>query len=415
MLALRCACVLLWLLHCSGGVWAQPVAVFRFARPKQRQVQLAFEQQRNFIIVSCRLNGTGPYNFLLDTGAGTSLITNPHLADSLHLRRGEKFRVVGAGGQITSLLAYQTDSVRLTLPGVVAPAMSLLVLSEDVLNLSGYVGMPIHGILGPELFNSFVVKILPTQNTLVLLPPAHFVPPRNPRWTSVPLSLEINKAYFTTPIELADSLTLPLKLVLDTGAGHALSLEVGSDPRLHLPAHRLSTELGRGLNGVVNGSLGRVANLHLGRYRVRSVLTSFPNAADVHSRTGVHRNGNIGFELLKRFSIIIDYPHQRLWLRPNQYFTDPFEHDMSGLELLAVGPNLRQFIVLRVVPGSPAAEAGILPDEQVVSINFLPTSTFSLTQLSHLLHSADGRSLIMVLRRADGELHTAIVRLKRQI
>lgn len=418
MLALLRVCGLLWLL---GGplaaAWAQAAASgpFHLLRATRQRVRLPFQQQRNFIIVSAKINGTGPYNFLLDTGAGTSLITSPRLADSLGLRRGEKFRVVGAGGQSTSLLAYQIDNVRLSLPGIEAPAMSLLVLSEDVLNLSGYVGMPIHGILGPEFFASFVVTVLPQQGTLVLQPPALFKAPHGNTWTSLPLQIERSKAYLTVPVRLADSLQLPLKLVLDTGAGHALSLEAGSHPQLHLPAHRLPAELGRGLTGVVRGQLGRVAQLQLGRYQLRSVLTSFPDGADVHGRADVPRNGNLGFELLKRFAFIIDYPHQRLWLRPNQHFTDPFEHDMSGLDLLAAAPDYHRFLVLHVAAGSPAAEAGIRPDEELVAVNFVSAGSFTLTQLSHLLHSVHGRSLILVLRRADGELYTTILRLKRQI
>jgi predicted aspartyl protease len=417
MLALRYVCVLLLLLCGSPAeVWAQPVAgPFRLVRPTKRRVRLPFQQQRNFIIVSARINGTGPYNFLLDTGAGTSIITSPKLADSLGLQRGEKFRVVGAGGQTTSLLAYQLDKLRITLPGVEAPAMSMLVLSEDVLNLSGYVGTPIHGILGPELFYSFVVTVLPQQSQLILQAPSAFQAPRSSRWTSLPLQLERSKAYVTAPVQLSDSLQLPLKLVLDTGAGHALSLEAGSHPQLQLPTEQLPAELGRGLTGVVRGHLGRVAELQLGRYRLRSVLTSFPDMADVHGRADVPRNGNLGFELLKRFAFIIDYSHQRLWLRPNMHFTDPFEHDMSGLDLLAAGPDLHRFLVLRVAAGSPAAEAGIQADEEIVAVNFVPARTFSLTQISHLLHSSHGRSIILVLRRPDGELHTAILRLKRQI
>ena len=388
---------------------------FRFDSPRRQHVQLPFQMHRNLLVVKAMMNGAGPYNFLLDSGVGISIITASALADSLGLPHGQQYRVVGAGGLDSGLLAYQTDSVRIGLPGVVAPHMSWLVLSDDVLNLSGYVGVPIHGILGSELFRSFVVTLRPQLDYLLLHDPATYRPPKGKDWASIPLSVENNKAYFTVPVQLTDSLTLPLKLVLDTGASHALSLELDSDPRLLAPAARLPTELGRGLSGTVHGFLGRLPALHLGRYVLRSVLTSFPDAADVHRRIDVPRNGNIGYELLKRFTLVIDYPHQRLLLRPNASFRDPFEHDMCGIELLATGPDYRRFVVLRVVPGSPAALAGLEPDEELLSINFLNASQFSLTELDRLLHSADGRSLFLVLRRPDGNLRTVSIRLKRQI
>ena len=397
---------------------AQPVATtgpFVFDRARRQQARIPFLLQRNLLVVKALINGRGPYNFLLDTGVSTSLLTSPGLADSLGWRHGQQFRVVGAGGLDSGLLAYQTDSVRVELPGVVASHMTWLVLSDDALNLSGYVGVPIHGIMGSELFRSFVVTLRPEQGQLLLSDPATYHPPRGRLWASIPLSLEKNKAYFTAPVQVTDSLTLPLKLVLDTGASHALSLELESDPRLVAPTRRLAADLGRGLTGTVHGYLGRVPSVRLGRYTLRGVLTSFPDGADVHGRVEVPRNGNVGYELLKRFSLVIDYPHKRLLLRPNPTFRDPFEHDMCGIELLATGPEFRRFLVLRVVPNSPAAAAGLEANEELLSINFAPVSLYSLTQLDRLLHSENGRTLFLLLRRPNGDLHTASVRLKRQI
>lgn len=394
---------------------ALPPGPFAFIRPNAHQTTLNFQVQRNLLVVKLRLNGAGPFNFLLDSGVGMSIITSPQLADSLHLNQGQYFRVVGMGGTDTGLLAYQTDSVRVELPGAVAQRMSWLVMSQDVLNLSGYVGVPISGILGSELFRSFVVTIHSDLSSLELTDPATYHPPQGKRWSSLPLSLENNKAYFTVPVQLNDSLTMPLKLVLDTGASHALSLELDSDPRMAAPIRRLPADLGQGLSGTVRGFLGRVPVLHLGRYTMRSVLTSFPDAGDVHRRIDVPRNGNVGYELLKRFSLVIDYPHRRLLLRPNTKFHEPFEHDMSGIDLLATGERYHRFLILRVVPGSPAAIAGVEADEELLSVNFLPVNTFSLTQLDRMLHSEDGRVLLLILRRPDGNLHTAALRLKRQI
>jgi hypothetical protein len=148
-----------WLL--SPTAWAQPNQPFRLARPQARSTTFKFDTQRNLIVVAARLNGQGPYHFLLDTGVSTSMLTNPALADSLHLVRGQEMRVVGAGGEDTPLRAYRTDGVRVELPGLVAPSMTWLLLSDDALNLSGYAGTRIDGILGSELFRSVVVAIWP--------------------------------------------------------------------------------------------------------------------------------------------------------------------------------------------------------------------------------------------------------------
>lgn len=404
----------LLLLVSAGVAQAQPAA-FRFEKAQMRKARIPFLIQRNLIVVETWLNGRGPYNFLLDTGIGASLITDPRLGQELDLPMEGRFLVAGAGEE-RPLEAFQIPGVAVRLlGGVEAPKLPFLILSDDVLNLSGYVGMPIHGLLGSDIFRSFVVEIDPERQLLLMHEPTHYRPPRGGRWARLPLDMEGRKAYLTLPVQVDASRTLPMKLVLDTGAGHALSLETTSDTRLQLPATRLRTPLGRGLNGNINGYLGRVPALQLGRYRMPSMLTSFPDAADVALRAEVPRNGNLGFELLKRFRVIIDYQHNVLLLRPNLLFREPFEHDMCGFDILATGANYRQFKVLRVEPNSPADRAGLRVGEEILSINLIPAEFFTLNQFSRMLHSEDGRQLLFVVRRTDGELYTATVRLKRQI
>ncbi|MCC2546681.1 aspartyl protease family protein [Hymenobacter sp. BT175] len=401
------------LLLLAGGAGAQ-VSPYTFERNGTRRVKMPFEFQRNLIVVPVYLNGQGPYNFLLDTGVATSLITDPKLRETLNLKIGGEFRVAGLG-EDEPLLAYRTDGVAVTMNGVVGPSITFLVLSNDVLNLSGYVGMTIHGILGFDVFRSFVVEVDPMEPALIFHDPKRYRQPKGRRWTRVPLELEGSKAYMTVPVTLQDTLTLPLKLILDTGAGHALSIETHSDPRLKVPAQRLRTQLGRGLSGNINGFLGRVGGLQLGQYRLTSPLTSFPDSSNVVLRTDANRNGNVGFEMLKRFRLVIDYPHNRLLLRPNALFHDPFEHDMCGFELLASGPDFRRYIVLKVHPNSPASAAGLQTNDEILSVNLQPVAGMNLTQISRLFHSADGRQLLLIVRRADGELRTTTVKLKRQI
>ncbi|MCB2409012.1 aspartyl protease family protein [Hymenobacter sp. BT178] len=400
---------------CTGPVaTAQGVGPFRFVKAKAHKVKFRFELERNLIIVNALLNGQGPYNFLLDTGVGTSLITDPALRSELKLRVGRSFRVAGAGNE-APLEASETDSVRVELPGMVATSMLFLTLSEDILNLSGYVGMPIHGILGSDVFHSFVVEVRPSESLLIFHDPATYTQPRGRRWTRMSLDLEGNKPYLTTQVQVTDSLQLPLKLILDTGAGHALSIETTSSRQLQLPPKRLRSQLGKGLNGFINGYLGRVSGLQLGRYQLNYLLTSFPDSTDVAMRAEVPRNGNIGFELLKRFDIVINYTHNYLLLRPNMLYREPFEHDMCGMDLLATGSDYRRYVITQVQPGSPAAKAGLQANDEILSINLMPASAFSLTQISRILHSADGRKILLIVRHADGELATTQVQLKREI
>ena len=420
---------LLALLLLAHLAWAQPQASapgpFVFKRAACQQARVRFFTQRNLIIVSAKLNGIGPLNFILDTGVATSLLTDPVVADSLHLPHGAQYRIMGVGGDEGSLHAYELNNVHVALANtnVVAPQSNWLVLSSDVLDLSGYVGMRIHGLIGADFFRSFVVTIQPEHFELVLHNPATYRTPTAKRWARLPLRFEQGKAYVTAQVKqltpTAGTEPLPLQLVLDTGAGHALSLETTADRRLRVPPTCLRTDLGRGLTGIVSGSLGRVAAVQLGRYQLPHVLTSFPDSSQVHQRLSARekqmRQGNLGYEALKRFVCVIDYPHQQLLLRPTPAMREPFEHDMSGIDLMATGKNYRRYLIQRVLPGSPAEEAGIQPEEELVSVNFTPVTTYTMSELNRLLHSEDGRLLVLMLRRPNGHVHPAAVRLKRRI
>ncbi|AII54373.1 aspartyl protease family protein [Hymenobacter sp. APR13] len=396
---------------------AQPVPQgFRFERPRARTGRLPYLSQRNLLVVPVHLNGTGPYNFLLDTGVGTSLITDPALEAVLGRPRGACYVVRGAG-EGPGTRAWAIDSVQVKLPGVVAPAGRFLLFAEAGFDLTAYVGMPVHGILGHDFFASFVVSQCPEREELVLYAPARYRPPRRRGWVQLPLDLEGQRPYLTLPVQLSDSLRLPLRLLLDTGAGHALSLETAADRRIQVPDRHLRTPLGYGLSGPVHGCLGRVPELLVGPYPLPQVLTSFPDDAPVHVRTAEERHGSLGAELLKHFDAVIDYPHNRLLLRPGRLFRQPFEHDMAGVELLATGPDLRRYLITRVEAGSPAEAAGLCPGDELVAVDLRLAHTFSLTQLSTLLHAADGRRLLLIVRRGEGEgeLLTMQLRLRRQI
>ena len=396
-------------------VMAQRAAPFRLSHPRQRWVRLPYQAQRNLIIISACLNGQGPFNFVLDTGVNVSLLLDASLQESLHLTLGQEYHVMGAGtGE--SVVAHQVDGVRVTLPGVEGPRVSFLLLAANGLNFSSYVGMPIHSILGSDVFRSLVVRIDPVASQLELYDPAYYRPPTGRRWTTLPLVLASGKPYLTTRVTTHDSSTAALRLLLDTGAGHSLSLDVNSHPELSYPKPGIRSPLGRGLSGVITGYLGRIACLRLGRYALHALITSFPDTARAQRQVfDGFRNGSLGYEALNRFVSVIDYPHNRLLLRPGPHYRRPFEQDLSGLELEATGPNFRRYHVTLVQADSPAAKAGLQVADELLFINFIPAASLSFSQLSQLLREAVGHRLTLVVRRADGELSTAVLALKRQL
>ncbi len=366
---------------------------------------------RNLIIVKTMLNDKGPFNFMLDTGVNYSIITDPTLADSLSLPRGRPLKLTGAGeGQ--ALEAFATYGVKVKMGSITGVEQSFAVLSEDILRLSNYVGVPIHGMLGYDFFKSFVVEVDFINLSLIVHKPETYR--YRGRGTTIPISIEGRKPYVNAISRLENGTEVPVKLILDTGAGHALSLETHSHTDLQLPDKVLRSQLGVGLGGAVNGYIGRTKNFTLGQYTLKNVLTSFPDYDEVGAKTDIPRNGNLGLELLKKFSLVIDYPHESIHLRPNRGFREPFEHDMSGMEILAEGTQFNQYIIYKVNPASPAEEAGLQVGDEIVFIDWKLASSMPVTQMSKLLRSGHNRKLSLMIKRENTIFFTTIT-LQKQI
>jgi hypothetical protein len=305
------------------------------------------------------------------------------------------------------------NNVVVEIPGATAPRLTMTFLSEDVFNLSSYVGMPIAGLLGYQFFNSFVVRIDYNSSQLTLYPPETFEY-RKRDGVSIPFELEGQRPYLYALTTLAGEAPISTRLILDTGAGHALSLEQHSHSAIKVPEPALRTQLGTGLSGSIMGYVARIPRFQLNKFVFNNMLTSFPDHADVAAKVLVGRNGNLGNELLKRFNLVLDYSRSRLTLKPNNNFKEPFEHDMCGLELVASGSTYNRFLIAKVEPNSPAEEADLQPGDEILFIDNTPASTLTLSKLDRFFRLRDGYRLPLVLSRQN-QLIFRFVTLKRKI
>ncbi len=390
--------------------WAQGAFTLQ---PPYKRSSIPFEMHRNLIVVPVYINQKGPFNFILDTGVGVTLITDPSLKDSLQLKNGINISVAGMGSE-ADLKAFIASGISMKLGQTSANLLQVAVLSEDVFNLSSYVGVPIYGILGYQFFSSFVVQIKYTEMRVLAQNFADFKYRRN-YGLPVPITIEGQKPYLTTTAQMQDDRQVSVKLIIDTGAGHALSLEQESNAAIKVPSPSITAQLGKGLSGTINGQLGRIKSFSLHHFNLNNVLTSFPNYQDVGAKVYlVPRNGNIGNELLKRFDVVFDYRRQTMYIKPNRNFRDPFEHDMCGLDVIASGKDYQRYIVNFVEPDSPAEEAGIMPGDELISVNMTEASAMTMTKLDRLFHLKPGYNILLGLKRGDQRIYTVIT-LKRKI
>lgn len=375
----------------------------------RKRAKIPFKLVRNMVVIQLNINNKGPYNFVLDTGVGLMLITDPSLADSIGLVTKRTLKVSGFG-EGDDFEAYITPPLKIDIPGLVSNNVAAAIFKKDQFNLSNYAGMSIHGLMGYEFFSKLAVKITFSDSLINVSRPKDMRYFRNS--TKIPLSIEEQKPYLTTKVIYADGTEKENKLIVDLGAGHFISIENTANKIAHQKTF-ITANLGMGIKGVISGSLSRVKEVDLGKYKIKNVITAFPDE-DTTRKLVIPRDGNLGIGLLKKFNIIFDYPNGMLYLKPWDSFKTRDEHDMSGLGYFSSGPNLDHVIIYKVEPGSAGDEAGLQKDDEIISINFKPAGDMPLEQIDNLFKSWDGRGFALVIFR-DGKYYNLLLTLKRRI
>jgi hypothetical protein len=392
-------CILLFLAGINSG-YAQ---VLGFSLPPGKtKAQFPIEVYNNLIVMPIILNGQLPLKFILDTGVRTSILTEKAYSDILNLPYSRKYTIAGPGGE-KLVDAYVTNNVTLDMPGVHGQGHAMLVLDKDYLELRNYLGTDVHGILGYELFSRFIVKIDYEKKRLTLMQPERFKP--NKRHTWLPITVEDTKPYIIVGLQMNDTTSLSAKLLVDSGASHGIFLETESNPKITIPEKHVSTIIGRGLGGEITGQIGRIKAVEIGDYLVSGVIANFPDPQSYidtlkMSRT-VFRNGSIGGEILSRFTVIFNFPGERIYLKKNSTLKKEFYFNLSGLTVRARGAKLRNFEISDVRENSSAAKADIRKGDKIIAVNGMITADLDLSSINGFLNSKPGKKITLQILR-DG-------------
>lgn len=364
-----------------------------------KRIEIPFELTNNLILVNVTFGRVFPLKFIFDTGAENTILSNRAYTDMLGTTYVREFKLLGSDLR-TEIRAYLVRGIHLSIENMVVPSHSLLVLDEDYFNFEELIGIPVHGIIGADLFKGLSVKINYEKRVITLSKSNSSKPPKG-TFGVLPLHIEKNKPYLNTSIKMQNDSTVNVKLLLDTGAMLSLLLNADSHPNLQPPPNTISGNIGMGLGGVLKGHLGRVANIQLGDFECKEVITNFQSLDEgMDSMLLQGRNGVIGNGVLSRFLVIIDYPAQKLYLQPNKHYKSEFDFDKSGLIVIAADQQLNQYLVHSVLPGSPSELAGIMPGDEIVRMNHVPVGMLSLERIYKVLKKKEGKRIILVVKRA---------------
>ncbi len=337
------------------------------------------------ILLPLHVNQSQPCLFVLDsTAAATSI--DPERATELGIPAGQSVEMEFAG-------------VDLTLPELPhAPKP----------NFDARFGREYEGTLGRDFFESFVVAIDYERKTVRLFDPGAY------RYSGRGKSFHLSFAG-DTPVVRAKSNTNGKTVEGDFGIDTALDASVLFSES-YANAHRMLSHLKMipAMDEVSDDSadarLGRIRLFQIGPFPVQQAIATF-SKLNAGTTGGEKLAGEIGGGILRRFTVIFDYPHMQVIFDPNSNRrTEEFE-DMSGISVMAGGPGLRTFKVTRVRPGTPGAEAGLQKGDIIEGIDQDPAADLSLIQVRDLFRQL-GHPYLLTIQRNDQTLHLTM-KLKR--
>jgi PDZ domain len=332
----------------------------------------------NVVFLPVGVNRSRPSYFLLDSTAPVSSI-DPHRAAELGLA--------------------PSQPSMLNLHGVDIPFAALAQQASP--NFGAQMGRVYEGTLGADFLERVVVEIDYGRLTVRLYDPATY------QYSGLGKSL---------PLTFAGVLPLVQGKVSDPGGksrGAAYVVNTALDASVvisnryaeaqHVRSHwKMVSAWDAELDNPMDALLGRSKGFQLGPYFAQDTLVTFsksepPGASDPRIA------GEIGGGLLRRFRVVLDYPHRQMFLDTNSRFTNEEEEDKSGIGLIAKGPALKTFEIVEVGAHTPAAAAGLQKGDMIAGIDEDAAADLTLAQIRDLFRQIGHKYKLLIERNGQNK------------
>ncbi len=402
----------------------------------QKYQKIKFQLINNVMVIPLEVNGT-QLSFILDSGVSTPLLFNLTEQDSIQINKVSEVTIRGLGeGEPIQALSSRNNVFRLG--SVINPNQELYVILDESLNFSPSLGVPVHGIIGYDLFRDFVVEVNYNAQHIKFHNPELYSEKRHKKSQTLSIAIRNKKAYVDGIVVLNDAKEVPVRMLLDTGSSDAIWLFENHD--IGIPDKNYDDFLGRGLGGDIFGKRTKVRSIKIGDFVIEDAKTAFPDQASFSGIQNLgNRNGSLGGEVLKRFNFVFDYRNSKITLRKNRNFKTPFQYNLSGIDLQhnglryltesISGPNgvikenqsktygnvqilmenqtrlslVPEIIVSGIRAGSPAEDAGLEEGDVILAVNGKSVHSYKLQQILQMLNEKKGKRVRVLIERADAD------------
>lgn len=326
-------------------------------------------------------------NFVFDTGSG-GISLDSSTIELIGIESTKTNRTIrGIAGTKKVDFVYKKS---LKFPGLQVDSLDFHINNYDILS-SSY-GIKVDGVIGLSFLRRFIVTINYDNKLIEIYTPGKVNYPRgghllHPQFYSLPI----------IPTTIKDNVLSTTDFIFDTGAGlnMLLSEDYVKDSTILKKKRNLFITQAEGLGGKKIMKTTVVKSVEVGPYKFRWVpiyifrddfnITSYPKMGGV-----------LGNDILRRFNLILNYPNQEIFIKPNTHFFDDFDYSYTGLGLYQVNGYI---VIEDVVENSPADKSGFKPNDIIFAVenNF----TNNLQTYKNLLQNAGNTVKVVVIRNKE--------------
>ncbi|EKF55897.1 PDZ/DHR/GLGF domain-containing protein [Galbibacter marinus] len=406
-----------------------------------RSEKVSFDFVNNLIVLEVEVNKI-PLSFIVDTGVNKPILFDISPEDSLEVHSPKDIYIKGLGGG-EPLRAIHSKNNLFKIGKVVNRQQDFYLIRDANVNFSQQIGYRVHGIIGFDLFKNFIVEVNYKNERIGFYDPKQYRYRNCRNCETLPIEVEGSKAYVHGYIKQYSHIQeIPVKLLLDSGSCDALWLFENTEGEIAGPVKFFDDLLGFGLSGKIHGKRARLQRFTIGGFEVQQTKVSYPDSISLRYLNVMgDRNGSLGSEILRRFKVVFDYPNQKLTLKKNGDFNDPFLYNMSGIQLqhngmrivkamsqdidqgsrivnkansnyIALEDNFKFELhpaiqIAEVRLNSPADKVGLRKGDVILRVNRKDISSYSLQQVTHMINAKPGKTIQLEINRKGSNLKFA--------
>lgn len=371
-------------------------------------IKIPFRYIQSFILIDIKLEGVIPMTLLFDTGAEHNIFFDKIYFSIFSDVYQRDVSILGSDLN-EKIPAKITRPLNIKVAEKFEQKVECIVLDKAQISLSQIVGVEVHGILSASLFKEYKIAIDYSKGQITLYRKLSNYTVS--KYTKHNISISKNKPYISCQIRMPNKEKKTFNLLLDSGAAISAMLYANVDTSIHIPQTVIPSYLGSGLGGTLHGVSGRLEEFCMdSSYCIYNHIYSFQiNKSEFFLHETNIKQGIIGNHILEKFAIILDFSNQVIYLKPNRKFKKIPNYDKSGLYLSKGGKELRKFYVQNILPNSPADESKIKVGDEIISINRLPSSFYSLQKIQNILSKKEGKVVALRFKRNSIVYSTKLV------